>query len=235
MSKKNKRNKESTEIILGESTDTATLIFSHGLGDSPTSWIFFANEIKRFVKNIRVILLSAPNNPVSVNNGLEMPSWFDILEIPITMQALDNGKYMDESINIIHKIIDSEIETGISPNRIFVGGFSQGATLSLIATLKYTKVKLGGVAMLSGWIFKNHNLSKLSNIPVFIGHGDKDKVVLYENAKNLESILKASKFSDITFKTYNNMGHNSSTKEIDDLIFWINKLNNSNSNSNSNS
>jgi len=233
MSKKTRRSKESTEIILGESTDTATLIFSHGLGDSPTSWIFFANEIKRFVNNIRVILLSAPNNPVSVNNGLEMPSWFDILEIPITMEALYNGKYMDESINIIHKMIDSEIEKGISPNRIFVGGFSQGATLSLIATLKYTKEKLGGVAMLSGWIFKNHNLSKLTkginnNIPVFIGHGDKDKVVLYENAQNSESILKACKFSDITFKTYNNMGHNSSTKEIDDLIFWINKLKNSN-------
>ena len=209
MSKKTRRSKESTEIILGESTDTATLIFSHGLGDSPTSWIFFANEIKRFVNNIRVILLSAPNNPVSVNNGLEMPSWFDILEIPITMEALYNGKYMDESINIIHKMIDSEIEKGISPNRIFVGGFSQGATLSLIATLKYTKEKLGGVAMLSGWIFKNHNLSKLTkginnNIPVFIGHGDKDKVVLYENAQNSESILKACKFSDITFKTYNN-------------------------------
>jgi hydroxymethylglutaryl-CoA lyase len=60
-----------------------------------------------------------------------------------------------------------------------------------------------------------------------------NKINLSNNTKllvitaNERGALKACKFSDITFKTYNNMGHNSSTKEIDDLIFWINKLNNS--------
>ena len=83
-------------------------------------------------------------------------------------------------------------------------------------------VKLGGVIMLSGWIFKNTDLLNYSlNLPIFIGHGDKDKVVLYENAEHLNSVLSKSGFTNITFKRYQNMGHNTSTTEINDIIKWL--------------
>ena len=88
--------KENKEIIISKKNDIATLIFSHGLGDSPTSWIYFANEINKYINNIRIILLSAPNNPVSVNNRLVMPSWFDILEIPISITTISDDKYIDK-------------------------------------------------------------------------------------------------------------------------------------------
>jgi len=226
---KNKENKENKEIIISKKNDIATLIFSHGLGDSPTSWIYFANEIKKYINNIRIILLSAPNNPVSVNNGLVMPSWFDILEIPISITTISNDKYIDKSIDIIHKTIDSEIKKGIPPNKIFIGGFSQGARLSLISSVKYKKETLGGIIILSGWISNNNDLQIfdknlcIKNIPIFIGHGDKDNIVLYENAINLENKLKNFNFVNITLKTYNNMKHNSSNKVINDLIFWLNR------------
>jgi phospholipase/carboxylesterase len=223
MPKKNKSN----EIIIGDNNNIITLIFCHGLGDNPTSWIYFADKIKKNIQNIKIILLKAEDNKVSVNNGLLMPSWFDILEIPITLKTINTTKYIDNSINIIHNIISSEIERGINPNKIFIGGFSQGAALSLIYS-QYKKYKLGGIIMLSGWMLDINSIHILKNlninIPIFIGHGTNDNIVLYENIMYLDNILRKNKFTNITFNTYNNMGHNCSNKEIYDIIDWINYL-----------
>ena len=214
------KKKDDSDIILEDNNCIGTLIFLHGLGDSGSSWRFFANDIKKYIKNIRIILPSANKNKILVDNSAR-PCWFDITEFPISMNYIDNGKYLNDSLERIHKLINEEIAKGIKPNKIFLGGFSQGAAMSLIAGLKYP-LKLGGIIMLSGWIFKNTDLLNYSlNLPIFIGHGDKDKVVLYENAEHLNSVLSKSGFTNITFKRYQNMGHNTSTTEINDIIKWL--------------
>jgi predicted esterase len=211
-------------IINGENNYDSVLIFCHGLGDNSSSWIYFANQIKKKFNKLKIVLLQAPNNPVLINNNMIMPSWFDITEFPITKNYVDNGKYMNESFKIIHNNIDKEIENGILPKNIFIGGFSQGGALSLISGLKYDKEKIGGIIIMSGWIFSNTTLFDNyyeKDIPIFIGHGDNDKVVLYDCAEKLNNILINKKFSKVTFKKYNNMSHNSSNKEIDDIIDWL--------------
>ena len=213
MPKKNNEN-----LIIGSNYDKV-LIFSHGLGDDPSSWLFFANEIKKEIKNIKIILTKSPIIPVSVNNNLEMPGWFDIKKMPIdTNHSLhESYDYIDNSVEIIHDLIDKE---KINPDKIFLGGFSQGASLSLQAGLKY-KYKLGGIIVLSGWLIdstmKNHN-----DTPIFIGHGTKDDIVKYENSKVSYDLLKY-KTSLISFKSYENMKHSVSLKERYDVIDWINK------------
>ena len=137
------------------------------------------------------------------------------------MNYIDNGKYLNDSLERIHKLINEEIAKGIKPNKIFLGGFSQGAAMSLIAGLKYP-LKLGGIIMLSGWIFKNTDLlNNKINLPIFIGHGDNDKVVLYENVDNIKNILSKIGITNLTIKRYKNMGHNTSSKEINDVIEWL--------------
>ena len=221
MPKKNKEKVKDIEILCKDSI--GTLIFCHGLGDDPTSWSFLANELKLNL-NLKIILVCAPTTYVSVNK-IDMPSWFDILEIPIKPNTPDNGQYLDESVNILNNLIDSEVSNGVSSDRIILGGFSQGATLSLVAGLKY-KERLGGIFMFSGWKHLKLMLNNYCNcdIPVLISHGDKDKIVLYENALNLRDELSKYKFKKITFKSYPGMGHNTSNKEISDLILWINQI-----------
>ena len=215
-----KKKSDSNEIILEDNITKATLIFLHGLGDNGSGFLFFANELRKYISNLRIILPSAVENKISINDSVT-PCWFDITEYPISKNYMDNGRYLNYSLEEIHKLIDKEIEKGVQPDKIFIGGYSQGAAMSLIAALKHP-VKLGGVIMLSGWIFKNTDLlNKPTNLPIFIGHGDKDKVVLYENAENLNNVLSKSGFTDITFKRYKNMGHNTSTTEINDVIKWL--------------
>lgn len=54
-----------------------------------------------------------------------------------------------QSRDEVNKLIEQEIKDGVPPNRIVVGGFSQGATMTLVVGLT-TKHKLAGLTVLSG-------------------------------------------------------------------------------------
>lgn len=77
-----------------------SLIFLHGLGD--TSMGFFdlfldkKNEFNIVPKECRVVLPTAPIQPVTLNDGYEMNSWFDVFSLrPNQMEKIDDlyGKY----------------------------------------------------------------------------------------------------------------------------------------------
>ena len=47
---------------------------------------------------------------------------------------------MDESRDVVLKLINDELEKGIPPARIVIGGFSQGAVVSLHTAIQYKGV-----------------------------------------------------------------------------------------------
>ena len=56
-----------------------SLIWLHGLGDSPVGFAdFFALSQSPVSIGAKVKLLHAPINPVTINGGAKMPSWYDI-------------------------------------------------------------------------------------------------------------------------------------------------------------
>lgn len=57
---------------------TATVIFAHGLGDTAAGWIPLARELQPKFKHVKWVLPTAPEQPVSINMGMRMTSWFDI-------------------------------------------------------------------------------------------------------------------------------------------------------------
>ena len=87
---------------------------------------------------------------------------------------------MLKSAKSINQLITRETESGIEPSRIVLGGFSQGATMSLLTGLTGER-KLAGLAILSGWLplqKKFHDVrivrlpNRLSSLRVFIdGNG----------------------------------------------------------------
>lgn len=56
-----------------------------------------------------------------------------------------------KATDLVHKMIDDEINEGIASNRIIIGGFSQGGALALYSALRSNKT-LGGVMALSCWL-----------------------------------------------------------------------------------
>ena len=56
--------------------------------------------------------------------GFQMPAWFDLFSLDPTGQEDDRG--IEKSKQIITNLIEQEINNGIDPSRIVLGGFSQG-------------------------------------------------------------------------------------------------------------
>ena len=219
-----------TDIEISKGGEDALVIMMHGLGDTPVGWSQMARSFKPSLPHIKWILPCAPEKPVSVNGGMKMTSWMDILEIPIAVSTPDNGEDIENSIRIVNKIIDAELAKGvIKPGRIVIGGFSQGGALAIASSLRLDK-RIGGFFALSGWCLPRQNVQELSktsinnNVPVFIGHGTADNVVLYENAEQSKKYFEGANFNDITFKAYANMGHSSCPEETNDLLRWLSRV-----------
>ena len=74
---------------------------------------------------------------------------FDIYSFGFQTDEDEDG--MLKSAKSINQLITRETESGIEPGRIVLGGFSQGATMSLLTGLSGER-KLAGLAILSGWL-----------------------------------------------------------------------------------
>ena len=68
------------DIEIASGNENALVILMHGLGDTPAGWGQIAKQFKPTLPYIKWILPCAPENPVSVNGGMKMTSWMDILE-----------------------------------------------------------------------------------------------------------------------------------------------------------
>ncbi|KAH0019166.1 hypothetical protein KCU80_g17311, partial [Aureobasidium melanogenum] len=58
---------------------TSTVIVMHGLGDSGHGWSFLADMWKGKFEETSFIFPHAPEIPISVNMGMRMPGWYDIV------------------------------------------------------------------------------------------------------------------------------------------------------------
>ncbi|KAF7639950.1 hypothetical protein Mgra_00000392 [Meloidogyne graminicola] len=95
---------------------TATLIWFHGLGDQGDGWSIY-------------MFPNAQSRPVTLNFGMRMPAWYNILGLSVNDAEDDQG--IEIAKNYVHDLINKEIENGIPSKRIAIGGFSMGGALAL--------------------------------------------------------------------------------------------------------
>ncbi|EFA82546.1 esterase/lipase/thioesterase domain-containing protein [Heterostelium album PN500] len=203
-------------ILKSVKNHTATVIFCHGLGDTGDGW----SDVMEMVQekdngHIKFILPNAPVQPVTLNNGYRMNSWYDIKSL---------SKRGDEDKDDVDK--SRNINSGIPSERIMIGGFSQGAALSLY-TFYQTKHKLAGMVALSGYlplspVFASFMQPTNKSQPLLMCHGMQDVVVRYEWGKMSFDLLKSNGATG-DFVTYNYMGHSSSPEEISHVQIKLSK------------
>lgn len=79
-----------------------------------------------------------------------MPGWFDVKSLRAPLPGNPRSEEDEEgilaSVNKIHALVEDEIKDGIDENRIVVGGFSQGAAMSLLVGVT-TERKVGIVSL----------------------------------------------------------------------------------------
>ncbi|KDE04249.1 hypothetical protein MVLG_05277 [Microbotryum lychnidis-dioicae p1A1 Lamole] len=196
----------SVMTVLPKGKHTATIIFSHGLGDSAAGWYPFAQALAPRFKHVKWVLPTAPTQPVTLNGGMPMNSWFDIRSLTPTNSSQEDERGLLASVRTISDLVASEVDAGIPANRIVVGGFSQGAVVSLAvgATLER---KLAGLISLSGFLMladklKSMQVDHAPSYPVFWGHGTGDPVVRYQWGEMSVQKLRELGWKNIQFESY---------------------------------
>lgn len=76
---------------------------------------------------------------------------FDIIDMPLSETSVDDEAGVLKSAEQINRLISAEVESGTPPNRIVLGGFSQGGVIALVTGLTGER-KLAGLMGLSTWL-----------------------------------------------------------------------------------
>lgn len=201
---------------------TSSFIFLHGLGDTGEGWCqgFKTSPLK----HVKYIFPNAPIQPVTINMGARMPSWFDIKSLIKDTEEDTEG--IKNASGLLKTMIDDEIKAGIDVSRILVGGFSQGGAVSVYTCLS-NEFNLAGLVLLSSYLPLASSVTEYfkcnPNIPIFQAHGDADMVVMHKFGKATNDGLK-NLMKNVEFKTYKNLGHSSSPEEFRDVNEFIKKI-----------
>lgn len=196
----------------------AVVIWLHGLGSNPQdmSGLSQALDVQYPIRHVH---LAAPMRPVTINQGYVMSAWYDIVGPTLTDRQDVQGVL--ESTQTVHQVIENHLSQGFVSQQIYIAGFSQGAAISLFSGLSYPH-PLGGVVALSGYLpcMEQLSIHQKTHLPIFMGIGLQDEVVLPAWSQESERYLKAQGFNAIDKIDYN-MGHSVCAKEIGDLSQWF--------------
>jgi phospholipase/carboxylesterase len=202
-----------------------SVIWLHGLGASGDDFVPIVPELQLPKElAVRFIFPHAPVSPVTINNGYEMPAWYDITGLQLDSVIDKNG--ILASIALIEELIQREMTRGIDANNIILGGFSQGAVMALTLGLRRT-TPLRGIIALSGYFPLAAETLQLMNdatrnTPLFVAHGTEDAVVPYALGTMTYMTLKEA-HCQVSWHAYP-MGHSVCGEEIHDIGKWLEKV-----------
>ena len=223
-----KKNGESTTIptpiyINPINNYSHCIIWLHGLDNKPENFVdLFTKDIEiNKINNTKIILLRAPYMNMTYNNE-NVTSWFDILSFPLNSSDTYNFEDAKKSSNVLRRIIEQEAKILGDYQKIFIGGHSQGACISLFTGYNFEKL-LGGVIVCSGFLFKQTEIKgDKKRLNVYIGHGDKDISIPFEFHK--ETIKRIEGYESVKKYYYNGHGHSIMETEKKDIEIFLNDL-----------
>lgn len=210
-------------IETGNSSPHYCVIWLHGLGADGHDFAGIVEQMELPENlSIRFIFPHAPMQAVTINQGFVMRSWYDITNQVIFTEQDEKG--IRESQQIVIRLIQQQIDAGISSENILLAGFSQGGVVALQTALRYPQ-KLAGIMALSTYLALDSSLndekSEINqNIPIFMAHGSEDPIIQIKYAYQSHSLLNKSSYK-VNWNEYSGMPHSVCLEEISDINQWI--------------
>ncbi len=197
------------------------IIWLHGLGADGHDFVPVVPELGLPESpGVRFIFPHAPQQPVTINGGYVMRAWYDITGMDLTANQDQTG--IENSAKLIGQLIDEQIGSGLSEDKIILAGFSQGGAMALHIGLR-SRYKIGGIMALSTYLPLASELpvetAKPDAPPIFMAHGQFDSVVPIQAGMSSKNLL-TSKGYNIVWKEYP-MEHSVCGEEIGDISYWL--------------
>lgn len=204
---------------------THTILWMHGLGADGNDFVPVVDELELPPDTrIRFIFPHAPRRSVSINDGVVMRAWYDILNLNFSQPEDETG--LRNSQQAIEALLDREKQRGIAPERIVLAGFSQGGAMALQTGLRYPE-KLAGIMALSCYLPLQQTLTgeahhANSATSIFMAHGSRDPVVPMTLAAASRRQLLKSGYA-VEWHEYP-MAHTVCVEEIADISTWLKRV-----------
>jgi phospholipase/carboxylesterase len=214
---------ETIEIETGERPDAA-VIWLHGLGADAHDFEPIVPELRLPQRlALRFVFPHAPIRPVTLNQGMRMRAWYDILQ-------LGGGREDDPGIRASQKSLDNLIARegarGIAPARIVLAGFSQGGAIALQTALRSGE-RLAGTLALSTYLplaptLAAERSAANRDLPIFMAHGSQDPMIPIDRARASRDALAALGYP-VEWREYP-MPHSVCPDEISDIAAWLTRV-----------
>jgi phospholipase/carboxylesterase len=198
----------------------ASVIWLHGLGADGHDFEPIVPELRLpGDAAVRFVFPHAPVIPVTINGGMPMRAWYDILELSVE-RHVDKAQ-LSASARAVTALIDREIERGVESTRIVLAGFSQGGAVAYEAALLYPR-PLAGLLALSSYFatagsFVPHEAN--ADLAVLVCHGTHDPVVPEPLGHSSYQTLLAMGHP-AEYRTYP-IGHEVCLEEIREVARWL--------------
>ena len=209
---------EAIEIQTG-SKPAASILWLHGLGADGHDFEPIVPELK-LAKPVRFVFPHAPVRPVTINQGMRMRAWYDILQF-------GGGPEDDAGIRASQRMMEQLIKQQPVPvNRVVMAGFSQGGAIALQTALRYPE-RLAGVLALSAYLPQAASLQSERSpanqgIPIFMAHGRYDDIIPPPRAEASRKLLEAAGYP-VEWHEYP-MPHSVCAEEIADIAAFLARI-----------
>lgn len=198
-------------------TTNLLVVLCHGFGAPGDDLAAFGPELQEADESLereaRIVFPQGPLSLASMGWG-DARAWW-MIDMAKLQLAIHTGKLRDlrqekpagmieardQMLRAIHELRES---TGLPWSRVVLGGFSQGAMLT-IEVLRHLPERIGGAILFSGTVINESEWRQpcehLRGLPVFQSHGRSDVILPYSLSLELRDLLK-EQGADVTFTEF---------------------------------
>jgi phospholipase/carboxylesterase len=211
---------ETIEIETG-AAPAAAVIWLHGLGADGHDFEPIVPELGLPAsKPVRFVFPNAPLRPVTINMGMRMRAWYDIVQLG---GGAEDEAGIRSSQGLLEELISRETSRGIPHDRIVLAGFSQGGAIALQTALRQPE-RLAGVLALSTYLplpgtLQKERAAANSALPIFMAHGQYDDMIPIQRAAQSRDALQALGYAP-EWREYP-MPHSVCPEEIADIAAFL--------------
>lgn len=216
---------ETVEVGGAENPD-GTVIWLHGLGADGHDFEPIVPELQlQRTADIRFVFPHAPVRPVTINGGVPMRAWYDVMSLDRSGPQDEAG--IRESSATLVRLIAREHERGIPYERIVLAGFSQGGAIAIHTALRFPQ-RLAGLMALSTWMPLEASVagevagseeSQPRDLPVLMAHGSFDPILPIAAGRHARDIMQEVGF-EVQWHEYP-MAHAVCAEEIAAIRNWL--------------